>query len=62
MSVKEYALKFTQLYCYTFQLVFNIRSGMIKFSSGLSRDLVLEYKAAMLNSDMNISRLVIYMQ
>lgn len=35
---------------------------MRNFSFGLSRDLVLECKAAMFNNDMDISSLVVYMQ
>lgn len=62
MSVREYTLKFTQLFCYAPELVFSMKYRMRKFASGLYRDLVLECKAAMLNMDMNISRLVVYMQ
>lgn len=39
-----------------------MRYRMKEFVSRLSHDLVLEYKAAMLNNDMYISRLVVYMQ
>lgn len=35
---------------------------MMKFSSRLSCDLVLKCKDAMLNNDMDISRLVVYIQ
>lgn len=62
MSVKECAMKFTQLSRYAPDLVSNMRSKMRKFSWGLSRALVLECKGVMLNSDMDISRLVVYMQ
>lgn len=34
---------------------------MKKFGLGLSSDLVLEHKGPMLNSDLDISRLVVYM-
>ncbi|XP_047251393.1 uncharacterized protein LOC124886603 [Capsicum annuum] len=57
MSVKKYALKFTQLSRYAPELV-----GNIKFASGLSDDLVLEYKGAMLNRDMDFSSLSLHMQ
>lgn len=33
---------------------------MRKFVLGISHDLVLEYKASMINSDMDISRFTIY--
>lgn len=39
-----------------------MRSKLKKFDSCFSRDLVLEYKAMMLNNDMDISRLVVYIQ
>lgn len=35
---------------------------MRKFAFGLSRDLVLVCKAAMLNNDKDISRMTVYMQ
>lgn len=35
---------------------------MRKFPSGLSRDLLLECKATLLNCDMDISRIMVYMQ
>lgn len=62
MSVKEYALKFTQLSCYAPELVGNMRARMRKFVSSLSDDLVLECKGAMLNRDMDFSRLSVHMQ
>lgn len=62
MSVKDYALKFQQLSRYALKLVYNMRSRMRKFDLGLSRDLVLECKPAMLNNDMDTSRLIVYMQ
>ena len=62
MNVKDYALKFQQLSRYSPELVFNMRSKMRKFASGLSRDLVLECMATRLNNDMDISKLVVYMQ
>lgn len=62
MSVKEYALKFTQLSRHALELVLNMRSQIRKFASGLSNNLVLECKGAMLKSDMDISRLVIYIK
>lgn len=52
MKLSRYALK----------LVSNIRSIMEKFSLGLSSDLVLEYKGAILNNNIDMSRLVVYIQ
>lgn len=62
MSVKEYTLKFNQLYRYAPELAGNISTRMRKFASGLSDDLVLECKGAMLNRDMDFSRLSVHMQ
>lgn len=62
MSVKEYALKFTQLSRYAPELVGNMRAHMRKFASGLSVNLVLECKGAMLNRDMDFSKLSGHMQ
>lgn len=39
----------------------NIRFRMSKFASSLSYDLVLKFKDAILNNDMDISSLVVYM-
>lgn len=61
MSVKEYDMNFTHLSGYVLELVSNIRSKMKKFALGLSRDSVLECKGSMLNNDMDIYRLVVYM-
>lgn len=62
MNVNEYALKFTQLSRYAPELVCNIRAQMRKFASGLLNELVLECKWVMLKKDMDIFRLVVYMQ
>jgi len=62
MSVKGYALKFNQLSSYASELVSSIRARIKKFISNLSQYLILESKAALLNKDMDISRLLIYMQ
>lgn len=62
MSVKEYTLNFTQLSRYAPKLVGNMRAHMRKFAFGLSNDLVLECKGAMLNWDMDFSRFFVDMQ
>lgn len=62
MSIKEYALKFHQLSRYAPNLVVDMRVRMKKFTSRLSRDPILESKAALLIKDMDISRLVVHMQ
>lgn len=35
---------------------------MIQFSTGLSRDMVLEFKATLLNKHIDISRFMVYMR
>lgn len=62
MSVREYGLKFTQLSRYAPELVSTMRAKMRKFVSGISDEVVLECKGAMLNKDMDISRLMMYAQ
>ena len=59
MSIKEYALKFQQLSHHALELVSNMRYRMSKFIFGLSHNLILESKVALLNKDMDISRLVV---
>ncbi|XP_047252254.1 uncharacterized protein LOC124887115 [Capsicum annuum] len=61
MFVKEYALKFHQFSRFAPNLVADIRARMRKLSFGLNRDLILENKIALLNKDMDISRLTIHM-
>lgn len=58
MIVKESTLKFHQLFWYVPELVPSMR----KFSFGLSLDLFFESKAALLNKELNISKLMVYMQ
>ena len=58
MSVKEYTLKFTQLSRYAPELAGNMRARMRKFVFYL----VLEYKRAILNRDMDFSWLSVHMQ
>jgi len=55
MSVKEYALRFTQLSKYAPSLVANSRSRMSKFVSGVSDLLVKECRTTMLIGDMDIA-------
>ncbi|KAG5590927.1 hypothetical protein H5410_041441 [Solanum commersonii] len=62
MSVHEYGVKFTQLSCYSPEMVADMRSKMSLFVSGLSRLSSTEGKAAMLIGDMAIARLMIHMQ
>ncbi|XP_047253707.1 uncharacterized protein LOC124887836 [Capsicum annuum] len=52
MSVKEYTL----------ELEGNMRARMGKFIFGLSNDLVIEYKGAMLNRDIDFSKQSVHMQ
>lgn len=62
MCIKEYVLKLTQLSHYVPELACNMRARMRKFASGLSDDLVVECKGAILNKYMDISRLTMYMK
>lgn len=48
--MKEYALKFHYLSRYATMIVFIMRARMRRFALGLSNDLVLEFKAALLNN------------
>ncbi|MDV3184949.1 MAG: hypothetical protein Q8842_01110, partial [Candidatus Phytoplasma australasiaticum] len=61
MSVKEYALKFHQLSRYAPEMVSSMKAKTHKFASGLSHELVLESKATLLITDIDISWLVVYM-
>ena len=60
--MKEYSVKFTQLARYAPHMVMNNRAKMSKFVSGVNDSEVSEYRSAMLNSDMNIARLMTHAQ
>ncbi|KAH0757858.1 hypothetical protein KY290_021351 [Solanum tuberosum] len=62
LSVHEYSLKFTQLSRYAPEMVANMRNIMSLFVAGLSRLLSKEGRAAMLIGDMDMSRLMVYVQ
>ncbi|XP_049364745.1 uncharacterized protein LOC125829577 [Solanum verrucosum] len=62
LSVHEYRLKFTQLSRYASEMVADMRSRMSLFVAGLSRLSSKEGKATMLISDMDIARLIVYVQ
>ena len=62
MSVKKYALRFHQLSQYAPEMVSSMRCRIRKSTFGLSKDLILESKDALLIKDMDISRLVVYIQ
>ena len=49
MSVKEYSLKFVNLFKYASSLVSNNRDEMRRFVTGVSEDLEEEFRAAMWN-------------
>ena len=58
MSLKEYSLKFTQLFNYAPTLVANPRAMMNKILMGVSS--LVEKECHMLLNDMDISRLMVY--
>ena len=62
MSVHEYGLKFTQLSRYSPDMVKDVRIRMSLFIFGLVRTSSKEGRAAMSIGDMDISRLMIYVQ
>ena len=62
MSVKEYALKFTQLFRYTPTMVVDPRVKMSKFVSGVSEIMVKICRTAMLINDLVISHLMVHAQ
>lgn len=62
MTIKEYCLKFNQLAKYAPDLVADNRASMSKFVTGVSCYVVKKCRYAMLNSEMNLSRLMTYAQ
>lgn len=62
MSVREYALKFNQLSKYAPHLVANFRSRMNKFVMGVFDLVSEECRSTMLISDMDLFRLITYVE
>ncbi|KAH0637918.1 hypothetical protein KY289_037833 [Solanum tuberosum] len=62
LSVNEYSLKFTQLSRYAPEMVADMRGRMSLFVAGLSRLSSKEGRDAMLIGDMDISKLIVYVQ
>ena len=62
MSVREYALKFTKFSKYASTIVANPRAKMSQFMSGLNDTLVNACRSAMLNTEMDIARLMTHME
>ncbi|KAK4727145.1 hypothetical protein R3W88_032062 [Solanum pinnatisectum] len=62
MSVHEYSLKFTQLSQYAPEMVAVMRRRMSLFVAGLSSMSSNEGKVAMLIGDMDLARLMVYVQ
>lgn len=59
MTVKQYSHKFNQLYKYAPGMMGASRTSMGKFLAGVSSYVVKKYRSAMLNMDMDLSRLII---
>src|SRR5687767_5621690 len=62
MSVREYSLKFTKLYKYASTIIANPRAKMSQFMSGLNDTLKNTCRSAMLNTEMDIARLMTHME
>src|SRR5687767_7770432 len=62
MSVREYSLKFTKLSKYASTIIANPRAKMSQFMSGLNDTLKNACRSAMLNSEMDIARLMTHME
>uniref|UniRef100_M1DNE7 Gag-pol protein n=1 Tax=Solanum tuberosum TaxID=4113 RepID=M1DNE7_SOLTU len=62
MSVKEYALKFTQLSKYVASMVADSRARMSKFVSSVSEMVAKEYHTTILIKEINISHLMTHSQ
>ncbi|XP_049410547.1 uncharacterized protein LOC125873722 [Solanum stenotomum] len=62
LSVHKYGLKFTQLSRYAPEMVNDMRSRMSLFVAGLARLSRKEGQTIMLIGDMDISRLMVYVQ
>ena len=61
-SVQKYAMKFTQLSRYALEMVKDMKSKMNLFVEGLGHTSIKEGRAAILIGDMDISRLMVYVQ
>ncbi|TMW83687.1 hypothetical protein EJD97_000967 [Solanum chilense] len=62
MSVEEYTLKFSMLSKYAPSLVSNSRDEMSRFVTGVAALVREECHTAMLHDDMNLGRLMVYLQ
>ena len=62
MMVKEYSLKFTQLASYAPHVVVDSRDKMSNFVLGVNDSMVNKCRSAMLNSGMNLARIMTHAQ
>ena len=62
MNVREYSLKFVKLSRYATSLVSNNKDEMSRFLTGITRDLEEKCRSAMINDNMDLSRLMVHVQ
>ena len=62
MTVREYFMKFVKLSRYVTSLVSNSRDEMSRFLTGIAEDLEEVCRAAMFHDNINLYRLMVYVQ
>ena len=60
MTAREYSLKFVKLSRYATSLVSNNRDEVIRFLTGISKDLEEEFRVGMLHNNMDFFRLMVH--
>lgn len=62
MSVREYYLKFTQLFKYAPAMVADSKARMSKFLTGVSKDMDKQFRTTILVKKLDISGLIVHAQ